>query len=155
MTSATLAAYQQGTAPLEAQQETVRAYINSIPLAASAGYGDVEGLGDGLWAWYGADVSKVNPLLLAPEKNLSAAQMVNRAARAYREVLSLLLALQVPGRYLVDDPEILRLKRRQTSSKTRRPTPFGRLCCHCWGLRTLTSSTAWTRGAYHHRSKRA
>jgi hypothetical protein len=79
MTSATLAAYQQGTAPLEAQQETVRAYINSIPLAASAGYGDVEGLGDGLWAWYGADVSKVNPLLLAPEKNLSAAQMVNRA----------------------------------------------------------------------------
>ena len=107
MTSATLAAYQQGTATLEAQQEIVRAYINSIPLAASAGYGDVEGLGDGLWAWYGADVSKVNPLLLAPEKNLSPAQMINRA-RAYREVLSLLLALRAPGHYLVDDPEILK-----------------------------------------------
>jgi membrane peptidoglycan carboxypeptidase len=54
MTSATLAAYQQGTATLKAQQEIVRDYLNSIPLAASRGYGDVEGLGDGLWAWYGA-----------------------------------------------------------------------------------------------------
>jgi membrane peptidoglycan carboxypeptidase len=106
MTSATLAAYQEGTATLEAQQEIVRAYINSIPLAASAGYGDVEGLGDGLWAWYGADVTKVNPLILAPEMNLSPAQMMNRA-RAYREVLSLLLALRAPGHYLVDDPDTL------------------------------------------------
>jgi len=106
MTSATLAAYQQGTATLGAQQEIIRDYVNSIPLAASAGYGDVEGLGDGLWAWYGADVSKVNPLLLAPEKNLSPAQMMNRA-RGYREMLSLLLALRAPGHYLVDEPETL------------------------------------------------
>src|SRR5712671_2499143 len=106
MTSATLAAYQQGTAPLEAQQETVRAYINSIPLAASAGYGDVEGLGDGLWTWYGADVSKVDPLLLAPEPGLSSSEMRNRA-RAYRQVLSLLLALRAPAHYLVDDPDNL------------------------------------------------
>ena len=41
MTSAALAAYQQGTATLEAQQGIVRDYLNSIPLAASAGYGDV------------------------------------------------------------------------------------------------------------------
>jgi membrane peptidoglycan carboxypeptidase len=106
MTSATLAAYQQGTATLEAQQGIVRDYLNSIPLAASAGYGDVEGLGDGLWAWYGADVSKVDPLLLAPEASLSPSQMADRA-RAYRQVLSLLLALRAPGHYLVDDPDTL------------------------------------------------
>ena len=106
MTSATLAAYQQGTATLEAQQGIVRDYLNSIPLAASAGYGDVEGLGDGLWAWYGADVSKVDPLLLVPESNLSPSQMLDRAL-AYREVLSLLLALRAPGHYLVDDPDDL------------------------------------------------
>jgi membrane peptidoglycan carboxypeptidase len=106
MTSATLAAYQQGPGTLEAQQKIVRDYLNSIPLAASAGYGDVEGLGDGLWAWYGADVSKVDPLLLAPESNLSPSQMTSRA-RAYREVLSLLLALRAPSHYLVDDPDNL------------------------------------------------
>jgi membrane peptidoglycan carboxypeptidase len=101
MTSATLSAYQQGSATLEAQQMIIRDYLNSIPLAASPGYGDVEGLGDGLWAWYGVDVSNIDPLLLAPESNLTDSQMINRA-RAYREVLSLLLALRSPGHYLVD-----------------------------------------------------
>jgi membrane peptidoglycan carboxypeptidase len=106
MTSATLSAYQEGSATLEAQQKIVRDYLNSIPLAASAGYGDVEGLGDGLWAWYGADIAKIDPLLLVPESNLSPSQMMSRA-RAYREVLSLLLALRAPGHYLVDDPDNL------------------------------------------------
>jgi membrane peptidoglycan carboxypeptidase len=106
MTSATLSAYQQGSATLEPLQKIVRDYLNSIPLAASAGYGDVEGLGDGLWAWYGTDVVRVDPLLLLPESNLSPRQMMSRA-RAYREVLSLLLALRAPGHYLVDDPDSL------------------------------------------------
>ncbi len=66
MTSATLAAYQDGRTTLHAQQDIIRGYINSIPLAASPGYGDVQGLGDGLWVWYGADVSKIDPLLRAP-----------------------------------------------------------------------------------------
>ncbi|HEX4593654.1 MAG TPA: transglycosylase domain-containing protein [Bryobacteraceae bacterium] len=106
MTSATLAAYQQGIATLDAQQEIVRDYINAIPLAASAGYGDVEGLGDGLWVWYGADIAEVDQLLLVPEENISRSEILNRA-RAYREVLSLLLALRAPGHYLLDHPERL------------------------------------------------
>ena len=106
MTSATLAAYQQGTATLEAQQVIVCDYLNSIPLAASAGYGDVEGLGDGLWAWYGANPSEIDPLLLAPESSLTRRQMMDRAL-AYREVLSLLLALRAPGHYLVEHPDRL------------------------------------------------
>ncbi len=65
MTSATLAAYQDGRTTLHAQQDIIRSYINSIPLAASPGYGDVQGLGDGLWVWYGVDVSKIDPLLQA------------------------------------------------------------------------------------------
>src|SRR6202012_3549514 len=75
MTSATLAAYEDGRATLHAQQDIIRDYINSIPLAASPGYGDVQGLGDGLWAWYGADVSAIDPLLLAPEASLSKREM--------------------------------------------------------------------------------
>ncbi len=106
MTSATLAAYQDGRTTLHAQQDIIRGYINSIPLAASPGYGDVQGLGDGLWAWYGADVSKIDPLLQAPEASLNARQMRMRA-RGYRQTLSLLLALRSPHVYLVEDPKAL------------------------------------------------
>jgi len=106
MASATLAAYQEGSTTLHAQQDIIRGYINSIPLAASPGYGDVQGLGDGLWAWYGADVSETDPLLRAPEVSLSARQMRIRA-RAYRQTLSLLLALRSPHFYLVQDPKAL------------------------------------------------
>ncbi|HTB18833.1 MAG TPA: transglycosylase domain-containing protein [Bryobacteraceae bacterium] len=106
MTSATLAAYQDGRTTLHAQQDIIRGYINSIPLAASPGYGDVQGLGDGLWVWYGADVSKIDPLLSAPEASLSEPEMQMRA-RGYRETLSLLLALRSPHIYLVEDPKSL------------------------------------------------
>ena len=106
MTSATLAAYQDGRTTLHAQQDIIRGYINSIPLAATPGYGNVQGLGDGLWAWYGADVSKIDPLLRAPEASLNAHQMRDRA-RGYRETLSLLLALRSPHLYLEQDPQAL------------------------------------------------
>jgi membrane peptidoglycan carboxypeptidase len=106
MTSATLAAYQDGPTTLHAQRDIIRGYINSIPLAASPGYGDVQGLGDGLWAWYGADVSSIDPLLRAPESSLSAREMRMRA-RGYRETLSLLLALRSPHVYLVEHPKAL------------------------------------------------
>jgi membrane peptidoglycan carboxypeptidase len=107
MTSATLAAYQNGMSTLDTQRQIVRDYVNSIPLAAAPGYGDVEGLGDGLWAWYGTDISKVTPLLAAPEASLTHSQMRARA-RAYRQALSLLLALRAPHFYLVEDRAALR-----------------------------------------------
>ena len=106
MTSATLAAYQDGPTTLHAQQDIIRGYINSIPLAASPGYGDVQGLGDGLWIWYGADVYQLDPLLRARESSLNSNQMRMRA-RGYREALSLLLALRSPHLYLIADPKAL------------------------------------------------
>jgi membrane peptidoglycan carboxypeptidase len=106
MTSASLAAYQEGSTTLDTQREIVRDYINSIPLAASAGYGDVEGLGDGLWAWYGTDVSRANLLLSDDEDSLDKSEMIERA-RVYRETLSLLLALRAPHFYLVERPKAL------------------------------------------------
>ncbi|HLG99239.1 MAG TPA: transglycosylase domain-containing protein [Bryobacteraceae bacterium] len=109
MTSASLAAYQKGMSTLPMQRQIVLDYINSIPLAAQAGYGDVEGLGDGLWAWYGTDLAKITPLLKAPESTLTNAQMRQRA-RAYRQVLSLLLALRSPNTYLVQDQRALRVQ---------------------------------------------
>jgi membrane peptidoglycan carboxypeptidase len=107
MTSASLAAYQNGWSTLDTQRQIVRDYINSIPLAAQPGYGDVQGLADGLWAWYGTDLAQAAPLLAAKESSLNKAEMRDRA-RDYREVLSLLLALRSPNYYLVEHPQMLR-----------------------------------------------
>jgi hypothetical protein len=46
-----------------ARRSTLVEYLNALPLAAQPGYGEVHGLGDGLWAWYGADFATVNEAL--------------------------------------------------------------------------------------------
>ena len=102
MVSASLRAYLDGEETFEARERIVVDYLNSIPLAASPGYGEVIGLLDGLWVWYGASVDRVNELLAAQEANLPPAGMVERG-RAYRQVLCLLLALRRPSQFLLVD----------------------------------------------------
>jgi len=101
---ASLRAYRDGEITLEARRRVIRDYLNSLPLAASPGYGEVQGLGDGLWAWYGADFAEVNRLLSPAALK---AGVTPEQARAYRQVLSLLLAVNSPGQYLVKDPAAL------------------------------------------------
>lgn len=99
MATASLRAYRDGPETLEAQRRIIRDYLNAMPLAAVAGYGEVTGLADGIWAWYSGDVQEVNDLLsLAPDSSdvdKSAAQAV-----AYRQVLSLFLADRRPSWFL-------------------------------------------------------
>lgn len=105
--SASLRIYEDGPRTASAQQRVICNYINSIPLSATAGQGEVTGLGDGLAEWYGADFDQVNRLLaIRDEDSLSPQEMAERA-RAYRQVLSLFLALREPSRYLVHDPAAL------------------------------------------------
>jgi len=109
MASASLSAYQDGPETLQAQHEIIRDYINSIPLAATASQGEVTGLADGLRNWYGANFAQVNRLLSADEHTMDQVHLAARA-RAYREVLSLFLALREPSRDLVRHPDALALK---------------------------------------------
>lgn len=104
--SATLRSYQDGPRTLDAQRAVIRDYINSIPLAATPGHGEVTGLGDGLAVWYGADFGQVNRLIASSEDTLDPQQMDERG-RAYRQVLSLFLALREPSTYLVRNPAAL------------------------------------------------
>ena len=98
VSSASLRAYLGGPNTLASRQEIVRAYLNGVPLAARAGYGEVHGLQDGLRIWLNADPGNVNRLLgftgTPPEEQME------RSALAYREVLSLLLAQQRPTWFL-------------------------------------------------------
>ena len=107
--SASLRAYLKGIDTRDAQQRIICDYINSIPLAATPAQGEVIGLGDGLQAWYGTDFAAVNRLLSANEDTLDVAGLAERA-RAYREVLSLFLALRAPTWYLSHHPDVLALQ---------------------------------------------
>jgi membrane peptidoglycan carboxypeptidase len=97
MASASLRAYLQGDQTLATRQQIVVDYLNTIPLSATVGAGEIFGLGDGLWAWYGADVERVNRLLKS-EPGTSAE--LRAQARAYRQALSLLVAQRRPSALL-------------------------------------------------------
>ena len=63
MASASLRAYLDGEDTLPRRRQIVVDYLNTVPLSAKAGFGEVNGIGDGLWAWYGRDFGEVNRLL--------------------------------------------------------------------------------------------
>ena len=98
MEAAALRGYLSGENTEAARRRIVTDYLNSVPLAAIAGHGEVTGLGDGLWAWFGADPDEVNRLLASDSAALA------RRAVAYRQVLALLLAHRRPS-YLLVQPE--------------------------------------------------
>jgi len=95
MFSASVRAYRDGPQTMEARQDIVRDYLNSVPLSAAPGYGEVHGLADGLWVWYGADFARVNQLLASADTSLA------ERGLALRQVLSLLIAQRRPSHYLM------------------------------------------------------
>jgi membrane peptidoglycan carboxypeptidase len=99
MVSASLRAYQDGVGTLTARRQIVVDYLNTLPLAALPHDGEIHGLGDGLQSWYGADFAHVNQLLTDPEMENHEVTLEARAL-AYKQVLSLLIALRRPSFYL-------------------------------------------------------
>ena len=101
MASASIKVYRQGEQTLVARQNLVTDYFNTVPLAAKSGFGEVNGLGDGLWAWYGQPFDDVNPLLRSADSGLNP-QQLRRKALAYKQALSLLISQRRPSYYLRD-----------------------------------------------------
>ena len=99
MGSASLRAYLDGPNTLPARREIVLAYLNSVPLGAIPGYGEVHSLGDGLWAWYGAEFATMNHVLRTDALAATGPVSVEQAT-LYRQVLSLLIAQRRPAWYL-------------------------------------------------------
>lgn len=95
MVSASVRAYQKGPDTLAARQHIALAYLNSVPLAAAPGHGEIHGLGDGLWIWFGAELSYVNQLL---EPGSSAS--LDEQGMALRQVIGLMIAQRRPSYYL-------------------------------------------------------
>lgn len=103
MEAASLRSYLGGENTEAARRRIVADYLNSVPLAAIAGAGEVIGLGDGLWAWYGADFDEVNRRLWEEARvgRATDSAAVARRAVAYRQVLSLMLAHRRPSYLLL------------------------------------------------------
>ena len=93
MASATLRAYQGGEDTTLARRQIVVDYLNTVPLSAKLGYGEVNGIGDGMWVWYGRDFDALNDALKGPIGTPD-------AALAYKQALSLMIAQRRPAHYL-------------------------------------------------------
>ncbi|HYM80988.1 MAG TPA: transglycosylase domain-containing protein [Candidatus Limnocylindria bacterium] len=100
MVGASLAAYRNGTDTRDQRRRVILDYLNSLPLGAVPGRGEVYGLKAGLRAWFDLDPEAVSETLREPEA---------RAARAeaFKHVLALLYAVRAPSRYLSVEREEL------------------------------------------------
>jgi len=97
--AATLRAYHDGPNTQDARRRIVADYVNTVPLAARPGFGEVHGIPDGLHAWFGADFRET-------ARELAEGPLAARAL-AYRRVLSLFLAQRRPSHYLLAGREDL------------------------------------------------
>src|SRR4030095_7706424 len=66
MVAASTRTYLDGPLTLEARERIVATYLNSTPLSSRAGYGEIIGVGDGLWLWFGTDLAEAGALLADP-----------------------------------------------------------------------------------------
>ncbi len=119
MGTASLRAYLDGANTLPMRRKTVMAYLNTVPLAAAPRFGEVNGVGDGLWAWYGLDFGEINKILAKPPRDhdkayarkdsdaLRAKARVESYASALKHVLSLIVAERRPSYYLAANRKAL------------------------------------------------
>src|SRR5690606_37024389 len=103
MVSAAVRAYRDGPDTRVARQRIVRDYINSAPLSGRVGFGEIQGIGEGLWAWYGMPFDETNSLL----RQGADSEVTPEQARAYKTALSLLLSQRRPSHYLLGAREDL------------------------------------------------
>ncbi|MAX32500.1 MAG: glycosyl transferase family 51 [Halomonadaceae bacterium] len=97
MVSASVRAYRQGPETLTARQDVALDYLNSVPLSAAPSYGEVLGLGDGLWVWFGVELDDVILALASQETDDVA---LAARGRALQQVVALMIAQRRPSHYL-------------------------------------------------------
>ncbi|WP_233201231.1 transglycosylase domain-containing protein [Chromobacterium alticapitis] len=102
MLSASARAYLQGADTSASRRQLVLAYLNTVPLAARAGFGEISGMGDGMWAWYGRPFDEVNSTLAS-----NAPHSVAEQATVFKEALSLMISQRSPSFFLNGDMKVL------------------------------------------------
>jgi len=98
--SASLRIYQDGPDTRGAREKIVLDYLNSTPLSARSSFGEINSLGDGMWAWFGLNIAEVTKALNMPESD---PESLKAKAVVYRQALGLMLAQRRPSFYLLSD----------------------------------------------------
>jgi membrane peptidoglycan carboxypeptidase len=93
---ASLKAYRQGWNTRAWRERIIVDYFNTVPLAAAPGYGEIHGLGEGLFAWFGMQLADVVETLKTP--GITPAKL-----RAYKHALALLISVRAPSVLLVEE----------------------------------------------------
>ncbi|MEL4280034.1 MULTISPECIES: transglycosylase domain-containing protein [Shewanella] len=101
--SATVRVYQQGEITEPARKRIIQDYLNTVPLSSAPNHGEVHGIGDGLWAWFGTDFDTANQLLASPQIKANAA----KRGQVFRQVVALMIAQRRPSYYLLQGHEDL------------------------------------------------
>ena len=96
---ASLRVYRSGSDTQEERRKIVLEYLNTMPLAAQVGYGEVHGIGEGLHAWFGWDLQTARDLL--------SSDSIDDQAAAVKRLLALLCAVRAPSVYLVANRDAL------------------------------------------------
>ncbi len=99
MASASVRAYRQGADTLPVRRQILLDYLNTVPLSAAPRHGEVHGLGDGLWVWFGTDFERARALLM-PVEDLAGDQA--ERAQVLRQVVALMVAHRRPSWYLAE-----------------------------------------------------
>jgi membrane peptidoglycan carboxypeptidase len=96
LVGASLKAYREGWNTSAWRERIIVDYFNTVPLAAAPSYGEIHGLGEGLFAWFGMQLTDVVSALKAP--GLTPAKV-----RAFKHALALLISVRAPTVFLVDE----------------------------------------------------
>ena len=96
LVGASLKAYREGWNTRAWRERIVVDYFNTVPLAAAPGYGEIHGLGEGLFAWFGMQLTDVVSALKAPG-------MAPAKVRAFKHALTLLISVRAPSVFLIDE----------------------------------------------------
>ena len=100
---ASLKAYRAGKNTREWREQLIVDYLNTVPLAAAPGYGEIHGLGEGLYAWFGTSLADANRAIRVPGITLP-------KVRAFKQILSLLVSVRSPSVFLVEERASLEAK---------------------------------------------
>jgi membrane peptidoglycan carboxypeptidase len=96
---ASLRSYRSGTDTRDERRRIILDYLNTLPLAAQVRHGEVHGLGEGLYAWFGLDLQDIRAAFSSGS--------VQEQARALKPVLALLCSVRAPSLYLRSGRDLL------------------------------------------------
>ncbi|MBV8777963.1 MAG: transglycosylase domain-containing protein, partial [Alphaproteobacteria bacterium] len=100
MLTASARIYMNGRNTMARREEVVATYLNATPLASMPGYGEVIGVPEALWVWFGTKNEDATRILNSAPRN--AAEWAQKGL-VYRQVLSLILSERRPSYYLLAD----------------------------------------------------